>query len=77
MTLGAVLADGAFLVPDLLLRLFFKKGVCSWSSLVEVKFPLLARGLTLFRSLRTLGFMVMIGEGGDGTGVGVLDLSFW
>lgn len=84
MTLGVVLVDGAFLGPDLLLRVFSKKRLCSWSSLAEVKMPLLARGLTLFRSLRTMAvFMVMVGEGGnmatggDGVGVGVLDVSFW
>ena len=82
MALGAVLVGGA-LLPDLLLLLllllFFGGGVCSWSSLVEVKMPLLVRGLTLLRSWDTVAFMVMGEDGagvGVGVGVGVRDVSF-
>ena len=82
MALGVVVVGGA-LLPDLplLLLLFFGRGFCSWSSLVEVKMPLLVRGLTLLSSGDTVAFMVM-GEDGAGVGVGVgvgvgaLDVSF-
>lgn len=78
MAFGVVLGAGAvFFLPDLGLRLLMKS-VCSSSSLVEVKRPLLARGLTRLCSLGTVAGMVIVEAGvagGDvGVGVGVLDL---
>ena len=76
MALGVFLVDGA-LLADFFLPAFCGRGVCSSSSLGEVKRPLLARGLTLLGFFdRMVAFMVVV-TGEDGAGDGVLDVSRW